>query len=222
MTVNPRRRARLAPALIFALVVVLISACDDAQPTATPSPSPVAVATPTATPAPPTVTPTPTASPTPPPFSLELPEERSAATIEFSVTPDVPPEGAGELVVSVTNTSEEVIDEIVLRWPTAIREVLFLAPFEPGPDRMVNPLVVPWTSWVEGPGTRGEPAGTTSLGWGPLDPGVTLEIPILATRRAEGALEFDLQFLEGVPDEGQVLLLTDDGEPAVTRVVIEP
>lgn len=226
MSLRSRRAPRLAPAL---LALLLVAACGEAEPTATPSPStPVATATPAATAT--AAAPTPTPSPTPEPFALELPEEESAATIEFSVEASIPAEGAGQILVTVTNTSDELIDEIVLRWPTSINETVFLAPFEPGPDRMVNPLAVPWTRWVEGPGTRGEPVGTTSLGWGPIDPGQTLEIEIVATRRAEGGLEFDLQFLEGQRDydyqenepEMMAVLLLDDGEPAVTRVTIEP
>ncbi len=217
MSTNRGRRARRAPAsLLAAALVVLVAACGEPEPTLTPSPPLTRSATPGVT----TVAPTP--SPTPTPLSLELPDARSTATIEFTVAPNIPAEETGELLVTVTNTSDDLIDEIVMRWPTELEETLYLFPFEPGPDRMVNPLVVEWTSWVEGPGSLGEPAGTTSLGWGPIDPGMTLEIPVLATRRAPGAIEFDLQFLEGVRGEGQFLLLTDDGEPAVTRVVVEP
>ena len=61
--------------------------------------------------------------------------------------------------------------------PTSTRS-LFLAPFEPSDDRIREggpPLVQEWTKWVVGPGERGEPEGTTSLGYGPIlaghDPG---------------------------------------------------
>ena len=44
-------------------------------------------------------------------------------------------------------------------------------------------LVQAWTKWVIGPGEQGEPAGTTSLGYGPMDPGMALEIPLFVTRQ---------------------------------------
>ena len=225
-----RRGTRLASAPMLALALALAlaaTACEEPEPTATPSPVVSAtVAPPTSAPP----VPTPTPSPTPPPFSLELPPERATATIQFSVAPNVPAEGTGEVLVTVTNTSDELIEELVMRWPTAIAETVHLAPFEPSPANLVNPLAVPWTRWVEGPGSKGEPAGTTSLGWGPMDPGMTLEIRIVATRQAAGAIEFDLQFLEGQSDpdytgeepEDVALLLTDDGQPAVTRVALAP
>jgi len=104
----------------------------------------------------------------------------------------------------------------VLRWPTELDSTLFLAPFSPSDDRIREggpPLVQQWTKWVIGPGERGEPAGTTSLGWGPLLAGATLEIPIVVTRRAEGPVAFDLQILSG-----NDLLTRDDGELAELRV----
>ena len=99
-----------------------------------------------------------------------------------------------------------------------LAETLFLAPFTPSDDRTRDggpPLVQPWTKWVVGPGERGEPAGTTSLGWGPLLAGATLEIPIVVTRRADGPVAFDLQVLAG---EG--LLTLEDGEPARLRIEV--
>ena len=59
------------------------------------------------------------------------------------------------------------------------------------------PLVQDWTKWVRGPGREGEPAGTTSSGWGPLLPGGELTIPILVTRQEAGEVAFDLQVLAG-------------------------
>jgi hypothetical protein len=108
--------------------------------------------------------------------------------------------------------------ELVLRWATELDETLFLAPFAPSQARIANggpPLLQDWTKWVVGPGERGEPAGTTSLGWGPLDPGATLTIPIVVTRRAPGAVEFDLQVLAG-----EAILLLESGEPAELRVSV--
>jgi hypothetical protein len=68
---------------------------------------------------------------------------------------------------------------------------------------------------VVGPGERGEPDGTTSLGWGPLLAGATLEIPIVVTREAPGRVAFDLQVLAG-----NDLLTLADGTPADLRVEI--
>jgi hypothetical protein len=85
---------------------------------------------------------------------------------------------------------------------------------------------VPWTQWVEGPGERGEPAGTTSLGWGPLLGDAELTIPLVVTRNAAGPVSFDLQFLSGVPAAGEVppggdaLLTLSDGSAAETRVEV--
>ncbi|MDQ2674171.1 MAG: hypothetical protein M3Y40_05900, partial [Chloroflexota bacterium] len=104
------------------------------------------------------------------------------------------------------------------RWPTELDASLFLAPFTPSNERIRDggpPLVQPWTKWVVGPGEHGEPAGTTSLGWGPLLAGATLEIPIVVTRRAEGPVSFDLQLLSG-----EDLLTGEDGEPARLRVEV--
>ena len=103
----------------------------------------------------------------------------------------------------------------MLRWPTAVRDQLWLAPFFPSPDRLVPPLTLPWTKWVEGPGSDGEPEGTTSLGWGPLDPGITLEIVLAAERRSPEPIAFDLQLL----DENAILRLPD-GSAAETRVEV--
>jgi hypothetical protein len=124
---------------------------------------------------------------------------------------------SGQIVIVVTNESQEMVPELVLRWPTAVRETVFLAPFEPSKQRIReggDPLVQPWTKWVEGPGEHGEPAGTTTVGWVPLLPGGELTIPILATRVAPGPVTFDLQILNGE----QVLL--SGGEPAWLQVTV--
>jgi hypothetical protein len=68
---------------------------------------------------------------------------------------------------------------------------------------------------VIGPGERGEPAGTTSVGWGPLLPGATLTIPIQVTRRAAGPISFDLQALSD-----EAILTLDSGEPAELRISV--
>lgn len=166
--------------------------------------------------------PTPTASiaptPTPPSLSLEPPEGSDPREVTVDVTVDVPDEGAGTLTVVVTSEADTRIDELVLRWPTELDASLRLAPFVPSDDRIRDggpPLVQPWTKWVVGPGERGEPAGTTSLGWGPLLAGATLEIPIVATRRDAGALAFDLQVLSG-----NDLLTLPDGGPAQLRIEV--
>lgn len=193
-----------------------------------PSPSPSLTESPTVEPTPsPTVEPTPTfaptasAEPTPTPapsLSLTPPESRDERVVTVDVAPDVPAGEGGTIVVTVTSAADTRIDELVLRWPTELDETLFLAPFVPSEDRIQEggpPLVQPWTKWVIGPGERGEPAGTTSLGWGPLLAGATLEIPIVVTRIADGPVAFDLQVLAG---EG--LLTLDDGSPAQLRVEV--
>jgi hypothetical protein len=210
-----RLPGRLTPAL---LCLVIAAGCteSDRRPSASPasSPSPSASSTPLVTA---TAVPTATAAPTPVPLSLEPPQEQSDGTIEFRFSPNLPADAQGELLVIVTNTGEKPIEEIALRWPTALNEILYLAPFAPGPDRLVNPLVVPWTRWVEGPGTRGEPAGTTTLGYGPIDPGMQLQIPLVAQWREPQEVEFDVQFLDR-----ERLLLLSDGQPAHVRVDIAP
>ncbi len=72
-----------------------------------------------------------------------------------------------------------------------------------------------WSKWVRGPGESGEPAGTTSLGWGPLLPGGELTIPIQVTRQRRGEVAFDLQVLAG-----EAILSLEDGAPAALRVSI--
>jgi hypothetical protein len=202
------RAAVLPPAL-----ALVASAC-----VATPTPSPSAVPTPTPSPSPsasasasPSLTDAPTASPTPEPtLSLEPPAATDPREIDVSVASDVGDDN-GEVVVTLTSHSDERIDEIVLRWPTELDSRLFLRPFVPSAERIADggePLVQEWTKWVVGPGERGEPAGTTSLGYGPLLPRATLAIALDATRLEPGAVAFDLQLLAG---EG-LLTLADGGE----------
>jgi hypothetical protein len=159
---------------------------------------------------------TPTATPAPE-FTLEMPEERDPRQVSVEVAPDIEGDG-GELVVTVTSLADERIDEIVLRWATPLDDVLFLAPFVPTPDRIREggpPLVQDWTKWVVGPGERGEPAGTTSVGYGPLLPGATLAIPLAAERLRPGPVAFDLQLLAG-----NALLQLDDGSDAIVRIEV--
>lgn len=121
-------------------------------------------------------------------------------------------------MVTVINRSDRRVQELVLRWPTDLRQTLFLAPFRPSQQRIADggpPLLQDWTKWVEGPGESGEPAGTTSLGWGPLLPGGTLTIPIQVTRNAPGAVAFDLHVLAG-----EAILTLDDGSRAELRVTV--
>jgi len=118
------------------------------------------------------------------------------------------------VIINLTHTK---VPELVLRWPTAVRDTVFLAPFEPSQQRIREgglPLVQDWTKWVDGPGEHGEPAGTTSLGWGPLLPGGTLTISVLATRVAAGPITFDLQILNG-----EAILLSS-GLPAAQVVSV--
>lgn len=216
-------RRSLAP-VATALVVALALAACVSTPSASPVPSsagsesatpePTAEATPEPTAA---ETAEPTATPEPP-LSLDLPADADPRRVAVTVAPEVPADGDGRIVVTVTSLADERITELVLRWPTPLRETLFLAPFEPSQQRIADggpPLWQEWTKWVEGPGERGEPAGTTSLGWGPLDAGATLTIPILATRNAAGPVEFDFQVLAG-----EAILGLEDGTPAELRVQV--
>lgn len=199
-----------AAALLPTLVLVL-GACSPASPSQSDEPS----LAPT-----PTVEPTPTAEPTPteePGLRLPAPSTSDQAAISYTVTVDLKAGESGRIVLVVKNLTGERIQELVLRWPTAVRDTLFLAPFEPSKQRIVeggDPLVQDWTKWVDGPGEHGEPAGTTSLGWGPLLPGGTLTIPVLATRVAPGPLTFDLQLLNGNA------ILVSDGIQAWTKVTV--
>lgn len=172
--------------------------------------------------------PTPTATPQPA-LTLALPPRRDERKIRFSVTSNVKPDGNGEIQVDVENLTDKRIDEIVLRWPTELADTLYLAPFTPTEARVREggrPLHFAWTKWVDGPGELGEPAGTTSLGWGPLQPHAKLSIPLVVTRRAAGPVAFDLQLLAGVPhvapvsDDGDALLSDPRGNPARTRVEV--
>ncbi len=124
---------------------------------------------------------------------------------------------SGRLVIVVTNLGQAMVPELVLRWPTEVRDTIFLAPFAPSAQRIQeggDPLVQDWTKWVEGPGEHGEPAGTTSLGWGPLLVGGTLTIEVLATRVAPGPVVFDFQILSGEA------VLRSDGAPAWLPVTV--
>jgi hypothetical protein len=201
------------------VVGLLLAACAPPSPTPSPTSSPTSPpnATASAPPATASATAAPTASPTPAPsLSLELPSERDPRVVAVTVTPEVAADGGGRIVVRVTSLVDTRIDELVLRWPTELAETLFLAPFTPSEERIADggpPLVQPWTKWVVGPGEQGEPDGTTSLGWGPLLPGATLEIPILVMRVAPGPTAFDLQVLSR-----NDLLALGDGSPAEVRV----
>lgn len=150
---------------------------------------------------------------------LPAPTESDPTPISYSIRVEVEAGGSGRIVVVVSNLGEVLVPELVLRWPTELRDTLFLAPFAPSQQRIReggDPLVQPWTSWVDGPGEEGEPAGTTSLGWGPLLRGGTLTIPVLATRVAPGPIVFDLQILNG--ETGAVL--RSDGAPAWIQVTV--
>ena len=148
-------------------------------------------------------------------LSLDLPGESDDRVVAVTVEPQVDAEG-GEIVVTVTSEPTEMIEELVLRWPRELNRTLFLRPFEPSEQRIADggpPLVQEWTKWVLGPGEEGEPAGTVSLGWGPLLPGATLTIPVDVVRRADGPVAFDLQILAD-----NAILTLADGEPAELRV----
>lgn len=219
---RPVPRPAVAGRWPAAAIVLLLVACsatesvspgpsvDSASPPSTASAQPSTTAAPTATSQP---TPTPA-----PDLSLDLPPDSDPRQVAVSVVPEVPADGGGGIIVTVTNLSDTRVTELVLRWNTELSEVLFLAPFEPAEARVIDggpPLLQPWTKWVLGPGERGEPAGTTSLGWGPLDPGAELRIPLVVTRRAPGPVAFDLQLLAD-----EAILHLEDGEPAELRVSV--
>lgn len=136
--------------------------------------------------------------------------------MRITVTPDLPADGSGSVVVRVTNLSDTILREPVLRWPTALAKIVALAPFKPTRARIegtFSPLYQEWTKWVVGPGESGEPAGTTSVAWGPLLPGTTLVIPLVATRYAAGPVSFDFQVLSY-----ESILTLESGESAELRV----
>jgi len=210
-------RRRTVARLPATLLLGILAACS-----ASPSPSPSLVASPSATSGPTelaTASASAAATATPePPLSLALPTRGDLHRIRFTVTPgtDLTATTSGHLVIKVTNLSDTLVPELVLRWPTALKEIIFLSPFQPSAVRIREggpPLYQEWTKWVEGPGERGEPAGTTSLGWGPLLPGATITISLIANRVSTAPSAFDLQFLAG---EG--ILLSEAGSAAETRV----
>jgi hypothetical protein len=150
-------------------------------------------------------------------LKLPSPVGTDPTPITYSVKVEVAAGASGQLVVVVTNRGDAIVPELVLRWPTKVRDTIFLAPFTPSQQRIReggDPLVQDWTKWVDGPGENGEPAGTTSLGWGPLLVGGTLTIPIVANRVAPGPIAFDMQILNGEK------VFDSDGAPAWFEVDI--
>jgi hypothetical protein len=209
------RRTRRATGVALLCSALILGGCGGLFQTQTPLPS----ATPTPVPsvsAPPSTSVSPSPSPTAEPrLSIPLPAARDARRVRVSVQPAVPGSGTGHLTIKVTSLATSRVSELVLRWPTSLNGIIFLTPFRPSPQRLTDALIQPWTRWVLGPGEQGEPAGTISLGWGPLNPGATLTIVLVATRRAGGPVAFDLQLLAG-----EALLTSEAGEPAETRVSI--
>jgi hypothetical protein len=214
--INPSAFVHRAPRLMALLVLAMsASAClSTLFPSATPSPNQSLTASASAIPSPseslePTFTPEPS-------LSLQVPTRHDLRRVRISVNPALPASGSGQLVITVRNLSTTRITELVLRWPTTLKLNDFLAPFAPSQIRIREggpALYQEWTKWVEGPGELGEPAGTTSLGWGPLDAGATITIPLLVNRRAVGPVAFDLQLLAG-----EALLTLENGGPAELRV----
>lgn len=213
-----RPRAAALMALLLAGCIADASPSPSATQTSAATPSPSATASATQRPSP-SVTdpPTPTATPEPA-LSLSPPEASDERRVDVAVTVEMPADDDGQILVTVVSAADTMIDELVLRWPEGLHETLFPAPFVPSDDRIRDggpPLVQPWTKWVIGPGERGEPAGTVSLGYGPLPAGGSLEIPLFVSRRAPGPVAFDLQVLAG-----EALLTLADGEPAELRVEV--
>ena len=206
-----RTRWRLPAAALLALPLLVAACGPGPSPSATGSGPPSAEAS-----LPPSATTRPTATPFPG-LALPTPAASDPRAISYTVSVELGANASGRIVVTVVSLTDTIIDELVLRWPTEVRDTVFLAPFEPSQQRIREggpPLLQPWTKWVDGPGETGEPAGTTSLGWGPLLPRATLTIPVLATRVAPGPLIFELQILAGES------VLTSDGEPAWLQVSI--
>ncbi len=210
--------ARVASIPGIVAIAVVTAACGLLPATPSPLPSATATPSPSAVPSgvPQSATPVPTATPAPA-FTVALPDTSDPRAITVTVEHDAG-EDEGELLVTVVNTTDQRVDELVLRWATELNDALFLAPFVPSEERIREggpPLVQEWTKWVIGPGERGEPAGTISLGYGPLMPGATLAMPIHAERRAAGPIAFDLQVLAG----NDILTLAEGG-PAALRVEV--
>jgi hypothetical protein len=222
-------KARRGRAGAAGLAGLLLAACTVAGPSGTPgasgtaeggTPPPSAITSasaPASAIASPSAAPSssPTAAPSPS-LALDPPGATDPRPVVVTVTPELPTDGSGRVVVTVESRADTRIDELVLRWPTALADTVVLQPFAPSDDRIREggpPLVQPWTKWVIGPGEEGEPDGTTSVGWGPLLPGATLTIPLVATRVAPGPTAFDLQVLSR-----NDLLADPDGNGAELRV----
>lgn len=212
-----RATARL---LLAATLLLGVSACTaDASPTPSPSVAPTPTSAPSEELAPSASLPasaSPSATPEPA-LSLDLPEGSDPRVVTVAVTPNIGAEG-GTFSVIVTSAATERIDELVLRWPTELEATMRLAPFAPSDARSGDnapPLDQDWTKWVFGPGEQGEPAGTISVGWGPLLPGATLTIELVVTRAAAGPVDFDFQLLAG-----NDLLTFEDGAPAELRIQV--
>lgn len=201
--------------LVVAVSLALAACSAEPTPSASPSATQVATSTPAGSDAAPSGTPAATPEP---PLSLALPGATDPRAISVTVSLEVAVDGGGVINVTVTSAADALIDELVLRWPTELLQTLFLAPSVPDPDLVREGggnLVVPWTKWVIGPGEQGEPDGTTSLGYGPLDAGATLTIPLYVTRLGPGPTSFELQVLAG-----ESILTLTDGEPAELRVEV--
>jgi hypothetical protein len=214
---NPVAERGLRRAVHALLLAALLAACVGTSSPSPTGPTPTARPTDSPSPLPSTASGSPAPTP-PPPLSLELPRRQDSREVSVKVDPRVAGNGDGQIMVTVTSHTDGRIHELVLRWPTALRDHLFLAPFKPSEQRIREfgpPFHQDWTKWVDGPGENGEPAGTTSLGWGPLFPGATLTVPILVTREAPGDVAFDLQVLAG-----ERILTQPDGDPAELRVSV--
>src|SRR4029077_5954242 len=77
----------------------------------------------------------PTATPIPR-LTLPAPKATDPTSVRYSLKLDLKAGGSGRLVVVVTNLTEQMVPELVLRWPTAVRDTIYLAPFEPSQQRI--------------------------------------------------------------------------------------
>jgi len=73
----------------------------------------------------------PTAEPSPSQqtlLRLPSPSGTDGNAISYTVTVEVKAGASGRLVLVVKNLGDELVPELVLRWPTAVRDTIFLAP----------------------------------------------------------------------------------------------
>ena len=130
----------------------------------------------------------------------------------------------GTLVVVVTNLAREMVPELVLRWPTAVRDNIFLSPFAPpqGSSASVKAiqLVQDWTKWVD-LGEQGEPAAQSKKGGAAVAGGMLTIVRSWPPVWLQGPLTFDFQILAGeaaLTSQGSPT--SSEGDCAVMRAIL--